>query len=106
MNTDDELMLIEEEVVDHELSEYLTKIRVDLDCALGRINQLESAAALELAERDLERQVHALGAPYHTCHVRILAGGKVVISTFHDGSPPKATTVEKLRSHLSKRGIV
>lgn len=101
MTIDEELAALEEEVVDQELSDYLTKLRNDLDRALGRISKLESHAQLSNAERDLEAQVHALGPPYHTCSVRLLDGGRAILSGFHDGGPPRSTTVEKLRAHIS-----
>lgn len=101
MTVDEELAALEEDVVDKELSEYLTKIRNDLDRAFGRIAQLESHAKLSTVERELESQVHALGPPYHTCSIRLLDGGRVVLSSFHDGGTPRLTTVEKLRAHIS-----
>lgn len=99
---DEEFEKLEREVVE-DLRALVDTLKTEFTHALGRIEALESQVRLETIERELETQLRALGAPYDTCLLRLLGGGKVIVYGFRDGNPPKTTTVEKLRDYLSNQ---
>lgn len=99
-HVDEELASLQAPTTLEELVCCLNDQRQALDRALGRIAQLESHAALSNAERALEKSLQSLGPPYHTCTIRLLDGGHVIVRDLHDGRPALATTVAKLQAHI------